>query len=62
MQLGPPTDVSVKELLETYTVRREHLSKYRGEHARNLHRDVAHLCEQLEATASSQCELRIIRT
>ena len=62
MRLDPPRgDVSVKELLSTYRVRREHLSKFSGQHAKELHRDVAKLSEELETTTASRCELLNIR-
>jgi hypothetical protein len=54
--------ISVKSLLQTYTVRREHLLKFTTEHARQLHRDVADLCQRLKATPSSTCESLRIRT
>jgi hypothetical protein len=54
--------VPVKELLDIYTARREHLSKFSSEHGRNLHRDVASLCQQLSLTPLSSCKFLTITT
>jgi hypothetical protein len=63
MRIEPQgADISVKELLRTYTTRREHLSRLTGAYFEQIQRDVADLCRQLEVTSASVCELIIIWT